>query len=631
MDAANLRRESRDEAGSKTSKKMTYRHSKRSIKILKEWLASHREHPYPTEDEKRQLSEAAGMTTRQISYWFINSRRRSNNMPGHSFSDLSARGSFSIAKPPDDISWNGMAPLDRWHHSPPEEEPASWSAISQSVENNIGSCASYVDFTQVALPSSQGSSAGPNSSGSSGSSAYSYGSECLLNFQSNKSRCKRRRRRHVSLPRRNLISSKTDGRIFQCTFCTDTFQTKYDWTRHEGAVHLNLEKWTCLLFGPKYCDQVDGTVRCVLCDEAYPTEKHVHSHKGADCASKPLVKRTFYRRDHLRQHLRVSHNVSNIIPSMKQWRSKVANVKSRCGFCGDKFVWWPERNDHLAEHFRSGAHMRDWKGCRGLEPAVALLVQHAMPPYLIGAESVDPEPFSGTRAALQTGEPEEAQPTRFELLTAHLGEFVNQARAEATAITDEGLRQEARTFLYGDDDPLNHTPADNLSWLGLFKQGYGLTRPLEHQRDLSLPCIDLEGQYARMFPINSSPFTPEKMQQAARTDSTFTPLDRRGSTPNNPSGDAVVPWRWQTPECLAEFSQMSRRQPSEKTSPNNSVDMTMLAQPYAYLLSEEQGRVINDSSRESSNRSKVSLEPLPGGCLDDSWMDLLFHDDLFQV
>ena len=34
-------------------------------------------------------------------------------------------------------------------------------------------------------------------------------------------------------------------RMFQCTFCTDTFKSKYDWTRHEKSLHLSLEKWIC--------------------------------------------------------------------------------------------------------------------------------------------------------------------------------------------------------------------------------------------------------------------------------------------------------------------------------------------------------------------------------------------------
>jgi len=46
---------------------------------------------------------------------------------------------------------------------------------------------------------------------------------------------------------RNLSDDDKKKRIYQCTFCCDTFKSKYDWTRHEnpsicrlnnGSVHL---------------------------------------------------------------------------------------------------------------------------------------------------------------------------------------------------------------------------------------------------------------------------------------------------------------------------------------------------------------------------------------------------------
>ncbi|CAG8492333.1 10725_t:CDS:2 [Acaulospora morrowiae] len=43
---------------------------------LKEWLADHRRHPYPTEDQKITLAQETMLTLQQISNWFINARRR---------------------------------------------------------------------------------------------------------------------------------------------------------------------------------------------------------------------------------------------------------------------------------------------------------------------------------------------------------------------------------------------------------------------------------------------------------------------------------------------------------------------------------------------------------------------------
>lgn len=44
--------------------------------ILKNWLAEHKKHPYPNEDEKCQLVRQTGLARNQISNWFINARRR---------------------------------------------------------------------------------------------------------------------------------------------------------------------------------------------------------------------------------------------------------------------------------------------------------------------------------------------------------------------------------------------------------------------------------------------------------------------------------------------------------------------------------------------------------------------------
>jgi hypothetical protein len=88
-----------------------------------------------------------------------------------------------------------------------------------------------------------------------------------------------------------------------------------------------------------------------------------------------------------------------MIDSMDSWKSEAACIKSRCGFCGQTFAKWQERVDHLAKHFKAGAKMSDWKGCRGLEPAVAAQVTNAMPPYLIANEAKSPWPFSASNKA----------------------------------------------------------------------------------------------------------------------------------------------------------------------------------------------------------------------------------------
>jgi hypothetical protein len=41
---------------------------------------------------------------------------------------------------------------------------------------------------------------------------------------------------------------------------------------------------------------------------------------------------------------------------------------------------WSIRVDHLAEHFKGGKSMADWKGDWGFEPQVLDIVENGMPP-----------------------------------------------------------------------------------------------------------------------------------------------------------------------------------------------------------------------------------------------------------
>ncbi|KAH9947418.1 hypothetical protein B0H21DRAFT_738605 [Amylocystis lapponica] len=44
--------------------------------FLKDWLHRHSDHPYPSEEEKKQLCNATGLSMSQVSNWMINARRR---------------------------------------------------------------------------------------------------------------------------------------------------------------------------------------------------------------------------------------------------------------------------------------------------------------------------------------------------------------------------------------------------------------------------------------------------------------------------------------------------------------------------------------------------------------------------
>lgn len=539
--------------------------SRNTTDILKQWLRSRSDNPYPTKQEKFSLAQETGLTVAQVSTWFANARRRRKR---------GTHSSLSTSKPVDNLRdsqiiaqqhWSSLSPLDRWENSPPEIEPAPLEAIMNAVAQNGSGDLSEGSFRTTASASggrrkslSSASNAqsvvssGPSGSrlsSSSGSSACTFSSNnsggSFSCFYLNEPSRRRRRRRHRS---KSLRSATTCARPFQCTFCTDTFRTKHDWTRHEKTLHLSLEKFTCAPFGSVYNDPTGGTHRCVFCDEPGPTESHIETHRFSTCQQKPSGFRTFYRKDHLVQHLRLIHKISHITPAVDGWKSQVEHINSRCGFCDKKFAVWAERNDHIAQHFRNGALMKDWRGCRGLDPPVALAVENAMPPYLIGTESKGMNPFSASHFIDTGGEAEgkvrvpraELQPTPFEYLTARLGEFVQRMSAAGQIVTDEMLQKEARCVVYCDDDPWNQTPADNPEWLKLFKEGTGLGSGSNLFQDECSGNSNGES-YNFCLPWSADQWAPFGFNASETT------LDLLNIN------SACTTWSWQSPECLVEF------------------------------------------------------------------------------
>ncbi|KAJ8352589.1 hypothetical protein SKAU_G00240650 [Synaphobranchus kaupii] len=49
---------------------------KQATNVMRSWLFQHIGHPYPTEDEKKQIAIQTNLTLLQVNNWFINARRR---------------------------------------------------------------------------------------------------------------------------------------------------------------------------------------------------------------------------------------------------------------------------------------------------------------------------------------------------------------------------------------------------------------------------------------------------------------------------------------------------------------------------------------------------------------------------
>ncbi|KAL6691180.1 hypothetical protein J3F84DRAFT_387052 [Trichoderma pleuroticola] len=409
--------------------KIGTRFSRETSKLLKQWFSNHYQHPYPSKEEMKTLQHQTSLSKTQISNWLSNTRRRekmhhntqsSRKATAAVDSDISA---LNIPRRPDTPSvqtrrnHRTMGPLERWVDSPPESEPATVTAIVNAVQ-----CAESSHSWPLSTPIDDESGQSINessdnsyrtSSGSSLASAYSYGSSdsvtgapALL-----RSRLRRRKRRLRPRPNRSRVGNRQYP--FQCTFCAETFQTKYDWQRHEKTLHIPLERWLCSPEGPRAINAETGRPQCVFCGESEPTDDHINSHNPYSCQE-----RVFNRKDHLKQHLHLVHKSKLANAVATGWKTSTPNIRSRCGFCGIYLDSWSDRVEHLADHFKMGKTMASWTGDWGFEDVITDTLENAIPPYLLGEESASMFPFEASDVS------PESPRTAYELLIVELSCFV---------------------------------------------------------------------------------------------------------------------------------------------------------------------------------------------------------------
>ncbi|CAK7221029.1 hypothetical protein SCUCBS95973_004357 [Sporothrix curviconia] len=500
--------------------KLGARFSRESVRILKNWVSTHSRHPYPTEEENESLQRLTGLNKTQISNWLANARRR-GKIPTTRSTSPHVRNSYSgpnapvgaidIPQPrrsgtPSPFDRRPQAfeniPLQRWANSPPENEPASVTDIARAITSSASAISSglnsplSMNFTddgsnRSLFNGSSASSLGTSQSSGTGSfaSAYSHASRNSFGSSFSSLGRGRRRRRRRSAHTHGVSSSsgrekeekrverKLSGRsakigeirsgptplvaplkTYQCTFCTETFKTKHDWQRHEKSLHLSLERWVCTPQGATGINPDTRQLCCVFCGEAEPDAEHTESHNFASCQERALGDRTFYRKDHLRQHLKLVHNVKFMSWPMEQWKVATPEIRSRCGFCGIVMDTWTFRIDHLADHFKTGRTMADWKGDWGFDKPVLEMVENSIPPYLIHDERNSPLPFSATSQS--PGSPRNA----YELLRSELSYWIQHQQDKLKTVTDQDMRVEACRIAYASelDSKLS---AEDTSWL----------------------------------------------------------------------------------------------------------------------------------------------------------------------
>ncbi|KAF4342778.1 monocarboxylate transporter 4 [Fusarium beomiforme] len=439
--------------------KIGNRFSSESVKILRNWFAAHERHPYPTIQDIQDLQEQTCLNRQQVTNWFANARRRAKvhlSRPTSPFRNDDSGNSSGHHTPIDTprrratpAPFEHMNPLQRWANSPPEHEAATVDDISRAV-------AAF--STRQGRSQSHGSSISSRgtsvSSHDSGSYSSAHSRQSSTSFDIFKRHSRRRRTKMRKEVRTNLLQAQN---TYQCTFCTETFKTKYDWQRHEKSLHLSLENWVCSPNGPTAVHPEEGLL-CVFCGVKNPDKTHLDGHNQSACIERPIEERTYHRKDHLQQHLRLVHMSKFLKWPMDDWKVITQEIKSRCGFCGINLTTWASRVDHLADHFKAGSTMEHWKGDWGFEGKVIERIDNAMPPYLIHHERNSPLPFAATKG------PADTPTSAYELIKLEL-EYYMRNRHQHIMPPDPELHFEACSVILGAEISSPNPASSAPSWL----------------------------------------------------------------------------------------------------------------------------------------------------------------------
>lgn len=355
-------------------------------KPLRQWLSTHQDNPYPTEEEKDRLTELSGLKRTQVVNWFTNARRRQRQ----SARALSGRKIFLVGSPMPRLP-SSPSPLERWKNSPPEEEHVSPAAIRAALSSGSDWYESFNSNIGGHHASSEsGNSSHPGSTSCAESTVFWTSSASDSSWQSHRSteiepyfHTSRRGFKKAAKASRQATGN-VESCIYQCTFCQKEFRKRHDWLRHERSIHMPRDSaYICESPSMRSSDRNSRVWRlnnpepeCALCGYPSPDEAHFLSHEFSTCSERSLSERSFARRDHFWQHLYKFHGCrkwKGWTLNLDLWRCRNDQVRSRCGFCDLQLWTWTERADHLVQHFKAGLMMEQWVGRFGLiEPQVGL-------------------------------------------------------------------------------------------------------------------------------------------------------------------------------------------------------------------------------------------------------------------
>ncbi|KAF2449865.1 hypothetical protein P171DRAFT_480923 [Karstenula rhodostoma CBS 690.94] len=300
-----------------------------ALNRLQAWLDANKHNPYPTADTKRWLAQECRITEKQVNTWFTNARARQMNV--------------------------------QQVESGSEVDAADDSEDAEATHTNLGIPGSMQDSTH-AESSHRRTSAATRPSRRGKKKDY-------------------RRAHNAEVPQTPLLLSPAsitkspldqtlpaDQELWQCTFCLKALVPK-SWRRHEDTQHrpkTSAARWTCMLHGPslRFPNRTNSGSVCAFCMAKNPTEEHFRqNHRIDECSKRDAADRTFYRPDHLRQHIKNFHNATLFDIVQARWKTAAEPVAEgwTCGFCGDRLETWDKRETHISNHFKEGMTMASWR------------------------------------------------------------------------------------------------------------------------------------------------------------------------------------------------------------------------------------------------------------------------------
>ncbi|KAJ4332602.1 hypothetical protein N0V95_009623 [Ascochyta clinopodiicola] len=108
-----------------------------------------------------------------------------------------------------------------------------------------------------------------------------------------------------------------------------------------------------------------------------PDDDHFqHFHRIGDCLCKDAEERTFGRPDHLQQHAKNFHKMTQPLSELVRdtWRidgpGLIVDKIWSCGFCQEVLYTWDARQTHIALHFKNGSTMAEWRTSRSTLPGI---------------------------------------------------------------------------------------------------------------------------------------------------------------------------------------------------------------------------------------------------------------------